>query len=90
VVGWEGFSRLTRAGIEAGYVNIDRLGRCYPSRCQIRAVPDKGHNLGAVVADFRSAGARCVIVSGVVDAAYGVHADMVPRAALTVCRLRAG
>ena len=35
------------------------------------------------------AGARCVIVSGVVDAAYRVHADVIPRAALTVCRLRA-
>ncbi len=42
------------------------------------------------MANFRSAGARCVIVSGVVDAAYRVHADMIPRAALTVCRLRAG
>jgi len=42
-----------------------------------------------VVANFRSAGARCVIVSGVVDAAYRVHADVIPQAALTVCRLRA-
>jgi hypothetical protein len=61
-----------------------------PSRCQIRVAPDKAHDLGAVVANFRSAGARCVVVSGVVDAAYRVHADMIPRAALTVCRLRAG
>lgn len=90
-VGWEIFSQLTRAGIETGYVDIDQLGMCYPE-----AVSDPGRhrmkaqNLGLVVANFRAAGARCVIVSGVVDAAYGVHADMVPRGVVTVCRLRAG
>jgi len=90
-VGWEIFSQLTRAGIETGYVDIDQLGMCYPE-----AASDPGRhrmkarNLGSVVANFRAAGARCVIVSGVVDAAYGVHAGMVPQAAVTVRRLRAG
>lgn len=30
MVGWEIFSQLTRAGIEAGYVNVDQPGMCYP------------------------------------------------------------
>jgi hypothetical protein len=90
MVRWEIFSQLARAGIEAGYVNVDQPGMCIPSRCQIRAPPDKAHNLGAVVANFRSAGGRCVIVSGVVDAAYRVRADTIPSAALTVYRLPAG
>ena len=90
-VGWEIFSQLTRAGIGTGYIDIDQLGMCYPE-----AASDPGRhrmkaqNLGSVVVNFRAAGARCVIVSGVVDAARGVHADMIPQAAVTVCRLRVG
>ncbi|MFF2812031.1 hypothetical protein ACFVT2_33625 [Streptomyces sp. NPDC058000] len=49
----------------------------------------KAHNLAAVMAGFRVAGARCLIVSGVVDPAHGVHIDEIPQAAVTVCRLRA-
>jgi hypothetical protein len=90
-VGWEIFAQLTQGGTGASYVDIDQLGMCYPE-----PGPDPGRhrmkaqNLGAVVANFRAAGARCVIVSGVVDPGYGVHADMIPEAALTICRLRAG
>ena len=90
-VGWEIFSQLTRDGIEAGYVDIDQLGMFYPEppgdpgRHRIKA-----RNLGAVVTSFRAAGARCIIVSGVVDPVQGAHADQIPQAALTVCRLRAG
>ena len=90
-VGWEIFTQLIRAGTEAGYADIDQLGMCYPE-----PVSDPGRhrmkaqNLGAVVANYRAAGARCVIVSGVVDPARGVPADLIPGAALTVCRLRAG
>ena len=90
-VGWEIFTQLTQAGIEAGYVDIDQLGMCYPE-----PAPDPGRhrmkaqNLRAVVANYRAAGARCVIVSGVVDPGRGVHASLIPRAAVTVCQLRAG
>jgi adenylylsulfate kinase-like enzyme len=89
-VGWEIFAQLTAAGIVAGYADIDQLGMCYPER-----VSDPGRhrmktqNLGAVVANYRAAGARCVIVSGVVLPGRGVDAGMVPLAAFTVCRLRA-
>lgn len=90
-VGWEIFAQLTGAGIEAGYVDIDQLGMCYPEH-----VSDPGRhrlkarNLGAVVANYRAAGARCVIVSGVVDPGRGPRAGLASLAALTVCRLRVG
>jgi hypothetical protein len=64
---------------------------CYPApvadpgRERIRA-----QNLGAMIGNYQAAGARCLIVNGVVDPVLGVHPDLVPRAALTVCRLRAG
>ena len=29
-VGWETFSRLSDAGVEVGYVDIDQLGICFP------------------------------------------------------------
>jgi hypothetical protein len=48
----------------------------------------KARNLDAFVANFQAAGARCLVVSGVVDAARGVDIDLIPRAALTRCRLR--
>jgi adenylylsulfate kinase-like enzyme len=91
-VGWEIFTQLTQAGIGAGYVDIDQLGICYPEPA---ADPGrhrmKARNLDAVIAGFRAAGgARCVVVSGVTDTARGVAADLIPHAALTVCRLRAG
>lgn len=90
-VGWEIFTQLTQAGIEAGYVDIDQLGICYPEPASDPGRHRmKARNLGAVVANYRAAGARCVIVSGVVDPGRGVPADLIPRAAVTVCRLRAG
>ena len=49
----------------------------------------QAQNLDVVVSGLRARGARCVVVSGVVDPARGVHADKIPQAALTVCRLRA-
>jgi hypothetical protein len=30
MAGWEVFSQLTRARIEAGYVNVDQPGMCSP------------------------------------------------------------
>ena len=89
-VGWEIFTQLTQARIEAGYVDIDQLGICYPEPSSDPGRHRmKARNLGAVVANYRAAGARCVIVSGVVDPGCGVPADLIPRAAMTVCQLRA-
>ena len=76
-VGWEIFAQLTRAGIEAGYVDIDQLGICYPEPASDPGRHRmKAQNLGAVVANYRAAGARCVIVSGVVDPGRGGQAGL--------------
>ncbi|WP_405655745.1 AAA family ATPase [Streptomyces sp. RK9] len=89
-VGWEIHSRLVDEGVPAGYVDVDQLGICHPDPA---ADPGrhalKAANLGAVMTHFRAAGARCVVVSGVVEADHGVRADRLSGVALTVCRLRA-
>lgn len=98
-VAWEMFTRLTRAGVPTGYVDVDQLGICYPAPTPDICVPEpaadpgryvtKNRNVGAAVATFRAAGARCVIVSGVVDERLGVDLELIPNAFVTVCRLRA-
>jgi adenylylsulfate kinase-like enzyme len=89
-VGWEYFTQLTRAGVAAGFVDIDQLGTCYPEPA---ADPGryrmKTQNLGDVVATFAAAGTRCVVVSGVVDPRDGVDSELLPQAVLTLGRLRA-
>src|SRR2546430_11915348 len=49
----------------------------------------KACTLDAVVANFRAAGARCLVVPGVTNPVRGVETDLVPHAALTTCWLRA-
>ncbi|MBI0293812.1 AAA family ATPase, partial [Streptomyces sp. PRKS01-29] len=89
-VAWELYAQFTRARTEVGFVDIDQLGICYPEPA---ADPGrhrmKARNLDAVAAGFLAAGARCLIVSGVVDPAHGVPTDSIPRASVSVCRLRA-
>ena len=73
-----------------GFADIDQLGMCYPEPL---ADPGrhrmKAQNVGAVITSYRAAGARCVVVSGVVDPALGVHTDLLADTALTICRLQA-
>ncbi|NGN65614.1 AAA family ATPase [Streptomyces sp. A7024] len=89
-VAWEMYSQLTRAGVDCGFVDIDQLGMCYPEPAEDPGRHRmKARNLHAVVAGFREAGAQGLIVSGVVDPARGVLADRIPRAGVTVCRMRA-
>ena len=89
-VGWEIFSRLSANGVEVGYVDIDQLGICYPApgadpgRHQMKA-----RNADLVATTFALAGARCVIVSGVVDVVHGLDWGKLPHAMVTACRLRA-
>ncbi|MFC6022015.1 hypothetical protein ACFP2T_38360 [Plantactinospora solaniradicis] len=98
-VSWELFTQLSLAGVPTGYVDIDQLGMCYATPTSDEWAPEpasdpgrylmKSRNLDAVVANFRAAGARCLVVSGVVDPARGVDDTLIPHAALTPCRLRA-
>jgi len=94
-VAWELFAGLDRDGVAVSYVDIDQLAMCYPA-----PVDDperdrmKARNVSAVVANARSAGARCVIVSGVLDVGmdelYSDAFDALGGVALTWCLLRVG
>ena len=89
----EMFDQLIRQGYRPALVDVDLLGACWP-------VPDddpyndrlKALNLGSSRHNFHTAGARCLIATGVVEAAATVrlYASAVPGAVSTVCRLRAG
>lgn len=98
-VTWDLFVQLTRKGVLTGYVDIDQVGMCYAPPALQQWAPEpaddpgrhrlKARTLDAVVANFRDAGARCVLVPGVTDPVRGVDTELVPHAALTTCRLRA-
>lgn len=87
-VGWEVFERLARRGLATGYVDIDQLGMCLPEpagdpgRYRLKA-----RALAAVAANFRDAGAHCLVVPGVTDPEREI--EPVANAELTTCRLRA-
>jgi hypothetical protein len=90
-VGWRIFSDLERSGIATAYVDADQLGLCHPAPAHDphhHAV--KAGNLAAVWSTFRAAGARCLVLSGIVDGADQVraYAGAVAGAALTQCRLQ--
>lgn len=94
-VAWELFGRL--AG-PVGFVDIDQLGMCYgpPTDRQWAPEPDddperylrKERNLAALAGNFHRAGARGLIVSGIVDPVRGIDRDLFRHAALTPLRLR--
>ncbi|WP_081620618.1 AAA family ATPase [Nocardiopsis potens] len=88
---WEVRSRLAREGAAVAFVDIDQLGGLVPDPA---ADPGRhllqADNLGAVLAGFRAAGARCAVVSGVLDPARGAPVERLGPVALTVCLLRAG
>lgn len=98
-VGWELFTRLIASGTPAGYVDIDQLGMCYGPPRPDDWIPEpaddhgrhrmKARNLDAVAANQQAAGARIVIVSGVVDPQRGVDHGLLPHAAVRTLRLRA-
>ncbi|GIF63705.1 hypothetical protein Ais01nite_17400 [Asanoa ishikariensis] len=93
-VGWELFNELPEP---VGFVDIDQLGMCYAAATSHEWAPEpasdpgrhlmKARNLDAVVANFVAAGARCVVVPGVVDAARG--ALPLSNGTVVPCRLRA-
>ncbi len=87
---WQLFTELRRAGTHVAFADTDQLCMCYPAP---QADPGrerlKALNLNAMIVNYRAAGARCLIVNGVVDPVRGVYRDVLWHAALTVCRLRA-
>ena len=88
-VAWEIYRRLTHAGAGPAYVDVDQLGMCYPATA---SDPDrhrlKARNVACLRASFAEAGARCLIVSGVVDSERGPNLDEIGGSPVAVGRLR--
>ena len=90
-VGWEIQTQLTAEGVRNAYLDLDQIGWCRPAPVDD---PDnhliRASNLGAMWANFRNAGARCLVISGCVDTEDEVrlYADAVADRTLTLCRLR--
>lgn len=89
-VSWRLFAELAGSGTRTAFADTDQLCMCYP------APPDdpgreliRARNAGVVIRNCQAAGARRVIVNGVVDPVLGVQRDLLEQAAVMVCRLRA-
>jgi hypothetical protein len=88
-VSWRLYTELADSGTPVAFADSDQLCMCYPApagdpgRQQVKAL-----NAGAMIPNFRWAGARCVIVNGVLGPA-GLETGLLPDARVTICRLRA-
>ena len=88
-VSWQLYSELADAGAQVAFADSDQLCMCYPAppgdpgRQRVKAL-----NVGSIISSFRSAGAQCVIVNGVLDP-DGLATELLPAANVTTCRLRA-
>jgi hypothetical protein len=80
-------------GLTAAYLDLDQVGFCWPAPA---ADPGnhrvKARNLAAIWANFRAAGAQCLVAVGPVEdaAAASAYAGALPAATMTLCRLQAG
>jgi predicted ABC-type ATPase len=89
-VSWQLFTELASSRTRAAFADADQLCMCYPAppddpgRDRIRA-----RNASVVIGNYQAAGARCVIVNGVVDPALGVQRNLIELGTVLVCRLRA-
>lgn len=76
-VAWEVYRRLVAMGVRTAYLDVDQLGMCHPEPADD---PDrhrlKARNVAALRRNFAAAGATCLVVSGVVDAARGPATDI--------------
>jgi DNA polymerase III delta prime subunit len=87
---WQLFTELADSGIRVAFADTDQLCMCYPAPPGDPGREDiKARNAGAAISNFRAAGAQCVIANGVLDPAAGLRAELLPQAAVTICRLRA-
>ena len=87
---WQLYEELAGSGVPVAFADGDQLCMCYPAPA---GDPDrqrvKALNVGAMIPNLRSAGARCVIVNGVLGPA-SLETGLLPRTRVTICRLRAG
>jgi len=78
-VSWQLFSDLSEAGVDVAFADADQLCMCYPAPPED---PDreqlKARNLGAMISHYQAAGAKCVILGGVLDPVLGVRRELMP------------
>jgi adenylylsulfate kinase-like enzyme len=88
-VGWEVYAQLSRSGVRTAFVDGDQIGLMSPTPAggthRLRA-----RNLAALAANFRQAGAQCLVLSGFVHTREEVRLYDQVGAELTLCRLRVG
>jgi adenylylsulfate kinase-like enzyme/chloramphenicol 3-O-phosphotransferase len=88
-VGWEVYAQLSRSGIRTAFVDADQIGLMSPAPAggthRLRA-----RNLAALAANFRQAGAQCLVLSGFVHTSEEVRLYDQVGAVVTLCRLRVG
>jgi predicted ABC-type ATPase len=92
-IGFQLYQRCLRAGLTAGYIDLDQIGFLAPR-------PDddprnhglKAVNLAGIWQAYRAAGATHLVMSGPVEsqAVLRVYAAALPAAVITTCRLHAG
>jgi adenylylsulfate kinase-like enzyme len=89
-VSWQLFNELSQAGVNIAFADTDQLHMCFPPP---RGDPDrerlKAMNIGAMIPHYRAAGAKCVILAGVLDPVFGIRRQLLPDADVTAVRLRA-
>lgn len=98
-IAWKVFTELAVEHHRIGYVDLDQLGMCYAPPTAQNWAPEPATDVGrhrlqartlnAILPSFAAAGARGVVVSGVVDASRGPDLELLADAALTTLRLRA-
>ena len=89
-VAWQLYKELSQAGVHVAFADADQLCMCYPPQA---GDPDrerlKATNLAAMIPHYQAAGARCVVLAGVLDPVLGLRRELLPDADVTVVRLRA-
>jgi predicted ABC-type ATPase len=91
--GFQLYLRHLRAGLTAGYIDLDQIGFVRPEpandpgRHQLKA-----SNLAAMWRTYHAAGARHLIATGPVgsEATFQTYVRALPNAKVTLCRLHAG
>lgn len=88
-VGWEVYTLLADAGEAVAYVDTDDLGFCTPAPADQSVLV--AQNLAAVWTGFAAAGARVLVVSGILVTAedQARFEGAIPAAEFSFCRLTA-
>jgi hypothetical protein len=89
-VSWRLFTELAAGGTRVAFADTDQVCMCYPApHGDLGRQRIKARNVGGLTSGYRAAGAQCLIANGVLDPEAGLRGELIPRAEVLVCRLRA-